>query len=214
MRPSLAVLPVLLLAVAPAARAGKPKLHTVRVLEWAPPLPPWRADGFQLSASQAGVEVKVTFLPPGARGPFFREKTGVAEDPFANDGNALFFQLEIVNAGSATFSVAPGQFSLSGGGNPDGPWRTEDYLLKFKTAGPTESARLHRLYLMEKVELAPGTKLNRAIVFGAQSFLRQDGFLLSTENLPVVAPDGRALALFRMRYVKRKVDDQGRPVAR
>lgn len=204
------LLPVLILLAALPLGAKKPR--KVRLLAWAPPPAPWTVTDYQLSAKEGGIEVRLSYLPMGARGNFFKDKTGNAADPFANDATTLLFQLEIVNTSAGTVTVEPGMFQLAGEGLTDAPWSEVDYLSKFKDLGEQERDELRRTYLTQKVEVPPNSKLSRAMAFDAQALDREVAFRLSAQNLPIGMRDGRALAIFVMRWIRVRLGPDGRPL--
>ena len=184
-----------------------PLLHAKRgfkTLAWRKPAPPWEAKEFTLSAAEGGTEVRITFLPPGGRSAFFLAKTGVAADPFTNDVSTLTFQIEIENRSQRTLALEPAQFKLVGQQASDSPWSETEYMTKFHDLGASELDRMRKVYLTQRVELPPGSKVNRLLVFDSFAMDSRHGFMLTAENLPIGQRAGKATAAFVMQVITLK----------
>lgn len=173
----------------------------LRTLAWRRPAPPWTATEFTLSAAENDTEVRITFLPPGGRSAFFLAKTGVASDPFANDVSTLTFQIEIENRSQRTLALEPKQFKLVGQQASDSPWGDTDYMTKFHALGAAERDDMRKVYLTQRVELPPGSKVNRLLVFDSFVMDSRHGFMLTAENLPIGQHAGKATAAFVMQVI-------------
>lgn len=181
-----------------------PLLHAkrgLRTLAWRRPAPPWTAAEFTLSAAENDTQVRITFLPPGGRSAFFLAKTGIAGDPFANDVSTLTFQIEIENRSRRTLALEPKQFKLVGQQASDSPWGETEYVTKFNALGATELDRMRKVYLTQRVELLPGSKVNRLLVFDSFVMDSRHGFMLTAENLPIGQHAGKATAAFVMQVI-------------
>ena len=195
---SLSLLLLLILAPALHARRG------LKTLAWRQPPPPWVAKEFTLSAMERDVAVRITFLPPGGRSAFFLEKTGVASDPFTNDNGILTFQIEIENRSARTLALEPAQFKITGERASDSPWDESEYLAKFHDLNTDEREAMRKVYLTRRVDLPPGSKVNRLLVFDSFAMDSKHGFMLTAENLPIGQHEGRATAAFVMQVVTLK----------